>query len=133
MAGDVTVQVFISPSKVAAYFKDPNGDLTRDLVKRGTRVQNEARRLVGKRTHNLEHRIVKRVVQINGVPVVQVGAVGVKYALWHHEGTRPHVIRPVRAKALRFEVDGNVVFARRVNHPGTKPNRYLINALRVAR
>lgn len=34
-------------------------------------------------------------------------------------GTRPHIIRPVNASALRFEVDGKEVFAKEVNHPGT--------------
>jgi hypothetical protein len=34
--------------------------------------------------------------------------------------TRPHIIRPVRAKALRFVAkDGTVVFASMVRHPGT--------------
>lgn len=36
-------------------------------------------------------------------------------------GTRPHEIRPVRARFLRFMGrDGSIVFARRVMHPGTK-------------
>lgn len=129
---DVGVQIVISQPKLNAYLRDPNGDITRDLVKRGTRVQIEARRLVGKKSHNLENRIVKRIVMINNVPAVQIGVVGVPYALFHHEGTQPHVIEARRARALRFEVGGNVVFARRVNHPGTRPNRFLLNALRVA-
>lgn len=36
-------------------------------------------------------------------------------------GTRPHEILPVRARFLRFIAsDGVLVFARRVQHPGTK-------------
>jgi hypothetical protein len=36
-------------------------------------------------------------------------------------GTKPHEIRPVRARALRFiATDGVLVFARRVMHPGTR-------------
>ena len=46
------------------------------------------------------------------------------YGRWVRMGTRPHIIRPVKAKALRFMVGGVAVFARQVNHPGTKPNRY---------
>lgn len=43
-------------------------------------------------------------------------------------GTRPHVIRPRRKKVLRFVVDGRVVFARRVNHPGTTGDRGFTDA-----
>jgi hypothetical protein len=40
---------------------------------------------------------------------------------WLDQGTPPHEIRPVRAKALRFPTRGGVtVFARVVHHPGTK-------------
>ncbi|MEM3066890.1 MAG: hypothetical protein QXI81_06125 [Nitrososphaerota archaeon] len=40
------------------------------------------------------------------------------YAPFVAYGTRPHIIEPVRARALRFEVDGTTVFAKRVMHPG---------------
>ncbi|MDH6489676.1 hypothetical protein [Streptomyces sp. SAI-127] len=56
------------------------------------------------------------------------------------DGTRPHIIRPRRAKgrnnrpaALRFEVGGDVVFAKLVRHPGTRPNPFLQRALRLGR
>ena len=45
-----------------------------------------------------------------------------------HQGTRPHEIVPVRAQALRFRaggIHGRWVFARRVWHPGTKPNPFV--------
>jgi len=44
-------------------------------------------------------------------------------------GTRPHAIEPVTRKALRFEADGRIVFARRVLHPGTEPCLILSDAL----
>ncbi|MDI9829683.1 hypothetical protein [Streptomyces sp. KAU_LT] len=49
------------------------------------------------------------------------------------EGTRPHLIRPRRARALRFEVGGDVVFTQLVRHPGTRPNNFLARALRQGR
>jgi hypothetical protein len=49
------------------------------------------------------------------------------------DGTRPHLIRPRRAKALRFEVGGDVVFTKLVRHPGTQPNNFLARALRLGR
>lgn len=44
-------------------------------------------------------------------------------------GTRAHVIEPNRARALRFVVNGQVVFAKRVYHPGTRPDPYVNRAL----
>lgn len=47
------------------------------------------------------------------------------YALFVARGTRPHVIRPSRKTVLRFMGRRGVfVFARSVNHPGTRPNRW---------
>ena len=53
------------------------------------------------------------------------GGAGLDYAKALEFGSRPHEILPVRAKFLRFEVDGRVVFARKVNHPGNRPFRYM--------
>jgi hypothetical protein len=46
-------------------------------------------------------------------------------------GTRPHVILPRRARVLVFQVAGRTVFARRVNHPGTKARWVVRDALRL--
>jgi len=48
-------------------------------------------------------------------------------------GTEPHVITPSDAEALRFEVDNEVVYASRVEHPGTEPRFYLRGALQRTR
>ena len=42
-----------------------------------------------------------------------------------NDGTAPHVIEARNAQALRFSVGGQTRFARRVNHPGTKPDPFL--------
>lgn len=48
-------------------------------------------------------------------------------------GTKPHVIRPRRkGGSLRFVVKGKVVFAKRVNHPGTRPLKFLYRATTAA-
>jgi len=49
---------------------------------------------------------------------------GVFYGHFVREGTMPHDIFPKKAKALRFEIGGKVIFAAHVKHPGTKPNPY---------
>ena len=45
-----------------------------------------------------------------------------RHARIHEVGgkTKPRVIRPRTRKTLRFVIGGKVVFARRVNHPGSK-------------
>ncbi|AJE32517.1 hypothetical protein B842_03320 [Corynebacterium humireducens NBRC 106098 = DSM 45392] len=53
------------------------------------------------------------------------------YALAVHEGTRPHVIRPRRVKALTWGKGAGRVFARSVNHPGSRPQPWLLNSARA--
>lgn len=47
------------------------------------------------------------------------------YAVYVEYGTRPHVIRPVYARALRFKVEGEIVFSMVVHHPGTRPQPFV--------
>ena len=51
-----------------------------------------------------------------------------KYAEHVEYGTKPHIIRARRAKALRFVMHGKTHFRRWVRHPGTKGFRFLYNA-----
>lgn len=49
-------------------------------------------------------------------------------------GTKRHMIYPKRkGGVLKFEIGGRTVFARYVDHPGTKPNNFLLKALIQAR
>ena len=52
------------------------------------------------------------------------------YSVFVHEGTRPHIIRPVRKQVLKFQVGGRNVFTKEVRHPGTKPKPFLRKALK---
>lgn len=55
----------------------------------------------------------------------------VSYAPMVHDGTRPHVIRPKSSGGvLRFRMGGRIVYAKYVNHPGTKARPFLDDALR---
>jgi len=49
----------------------------------------------------------------------------VKYALPLHDGSKAHVITPKTKKVLRFKAGGKWVYARRVNHPGYKGNKFV--------
>lgn len=45
------------------------------------------------------------------------------------KGSPPHVIRARRRKALRFVVNGKVIFRRSVMHPGTRGSGFLTRSL----
>lgn len=79
---------------------------------------------------------IGRDVQVkpNGVYGRVFSSGDVKYAAIHEFGgqTAPHLILPKKASVLRFEAGGKTVFARKVNHPGSKmPERsFLRSSLR---
>lgn len=56
---------------------------------------------------------------------------GVGYARWVVGGAKPHLIRPVSARALRFYGGhGNYfIYRRLVKHPGNRPNPYPTRAI----
>jgi len=53
----------------------------------------------------------------------------VEFGTWSYNMLEPksgtYEIRPVRASALRFEIDGDIVFAQKVEHPGVKAQPFL--------
>ncbi len=54
---------------------------------------------------------------------------GVNYAEAVEFGTDPHVIRPVKKKALAFKMEGKDVVVKKVMHPGTEAQPYMRPAL----
>jgi hypothetical protein len=53
------------------------------------------------------------------------------YSAAVHEGTRPHLIRPVNKRILANKRTGQF-FGKLVHHPGTKPNPYFLRAIQGA-
>lgn len=45
-----------------------------------------------------------------------------------HDGTKPHVIRRKNKKVLRYVKNGKFHFAKKVNHPGTRPDPFIENS-----
>lgn len=109
----------------------PGTPLGEDLDSRARRVERLAKQLVGVDTT----RLIRSIRRERGEGFVDIVA-GIPgqtpYTMWHHDGTRPHIVRPRRAKALRFVVNGRVVYAARVRHPGTRGSRFLTRALSAA-
>jgi HK97 gp10 family phage protein len=73
----------------------------------------EVRERAPVRTGRLRESIA--LVKVNDLYYV-VGS-PLEYAVFVEKGTRPHIIKPKRARALRFEVGSETVFAARVVQP----------------
>lgn len=112
-------------------FESKDGLVGKDLDDRALKLVRLAKQQVGVDTGGLQNSIRRYWTRERGRKLTVAVGSNRKIAELHHEGTRPHVIRARNAKALRYESDnGEVVFAKSVNHPGTKPNRYLTDNLR---
>ena len=117
---------------VAAYTKTLRGkmDDVLDAVADATETQtNEATSRVQVKTGNTRASIGDRFEDegLTGITYV-TSIVGVYLEF----GTRAHIIRAKKAKALHFFTGGKEVFAKYVNHPGTKPYPFLRPAFKVA-
>ncbi|MBP9781693.1 hypothetical protein KBC89_03490 [Candidatus Woesebacteria bacterium] len=101
------------------------------MVKAVTLVKNSAREI---RDGSFKNRTGTLRRSITGDPQsASRGRVYVDqdYGIYVEEGTRPHTILPKAGKRfLAFKVDGRMVFARRVNHPGSKPYPFMEPAYR---
>ena len=119
-------------TELGLYLHSPNGELGEYLRKKGRRIVAMAKRQVGvdsgklKASINVVHERIGRGQQL------RIGS-SLPYALMHHEGTKPHIITPQEAGILRFSSGGRVIYTHKVDHPGTRPNRYLSDQLWVAR
>ncbi len=141
-------RVIINPQAMAEFLGSEHGPVMRNMAIRATAVQTLAKQKVGYSKisftgQHLRDEIVKRFVQTDRGPAMAVGIFGkdAQRALWHHEGTPPHIIRPRNASVLAFYWDKAANFARSrvlgagyvffklVHHPGTPANPFLVRAL----
>lgn len=126
----VSTSFSLDRTRVQRMLRLPGGMVYRNMERRVRRVEAEAiRRAPGSMGTTIR-------AQIRRGPGGEFqGVINVRHpaALFVTGGTRPHRITPRRpGGVLRFTVNGRVVYARYVNHPGTKPNSFLRDALRFA-
>jgi hypothetical protein len=125
-------EVIIRKAELNFMLKAQEGAVGLYLKKRGTLMMEAARKQVGVDTGNLRSSIHMRQGREVAGQKVTIGS-DLSYALAHHEGTRPHIIVPNEANILRFSSGGRVIYTHKVNHPGTKPNKYLSDQLWMVR
>ncbi|WP_326813932.1 MULTISPECIES: hypothetical protein [unclassified Streptomyces] len=125
----MSVEVRIDTGKISRLLRLRGGRTARKLAERTQKVARIAEREApGSMGRYITWKVTDGPRGLQGVIVCDHPAV--RFVL---DGTRPHVIRPRRAKALRFEVGGRVVYAAYVRHPGTRPNDFMGRALRQGR
>lgn len=128
-----------------ALLRSPAGGVARDMLRRGIRVQSQAKRNLGGghgRPRRIDSGLLRSTIFVRptvsrGLPAVWVGS-DLRYARWVHDGTglygpRHQKITPRRAKVLRFRPKGSrrYVYVRSVK--GMKPNPFLADALKAAK
>ena len=132
--------VTIDRALVGRYLTGP--DLRRELQRAVDIGAASARRRVGysppdplgrprKHAKHIRDTIYGRV-EVRGGQLVGVLGADHPIALIHHEGSRPHVIRPRRegGRLVFFSRRaGRVVYAKQVRHPGTKGTKFLTGAV----
>lgn len=119
----------LSDREIRKQFSDP-GSAPRLLVTRlRDNVTERARREAPARTGALRNSIQGEPVTLVGDKIRSGVRAQAEYGIFVHEGTKPHPIVARRAKALRFEMNGMIVYAKSVYHPGTKPNPFFRRAL----
>jgi len=125
-------EYYFVPNKIVIdnFLNDPNGQVGRWLAGRGRQVERAAKAQVGVNTGALRASIHMRHTRSVRHQELRIGS-SLNYAKAHHEGTKPHLITPKSSQVLRFTSGSRVVYARQVMHPGTRPNKYLKDNLRL--
>jgi hypothetical protein len=127
----------LDPFAMDSLTNSPYGEVGRWLARKGQEMAAGARAQVGVRTGRLRASIA---VSQERVPLgqelrivadaVAPGRAG-SYALDHHEGTPPHLIRAKGRGALVFPGGRGVAAAKVVHHPGTRANKFLSDQLPI--
>ena len=125
----VRATLILSQSEIRRTFTDP-ASAPRVLVARlADRTAERARAEAPARTGALRNSIQAEPTTLVGDTIRGGVRAAAEYGIFVHEGTKAHPIVARRAKALRFVMNGRVVYAKSVQHPGTKPNRFFLRAL----
>lgn len=128
------VNVTLYPGEPYLWLNSYDSGLPQELDRRMFRVQVGAEQRVRVRTGTLLATIRRNSSTVRKLPAVEVvaGRARMRYTMFEHDGTTPHIIVARRKKSLRFMMNGQVVFRRRVRHPGTRGTFFLTRSLPLA-
>lgn len=124
----MSASVRIDQSRLQRLLSAVGGPGERLLIRKAERVADLARQYAAGHGSIPDGIIVGPVVG-KSVKVISTNP----HTIFVHNGTPRHPIRPRRPGGwLRFQVDGQTVYAREVNHPGYRGDPFLTKALRDA-
>lgn len=141
----MTITHKLNYAAMQALLTSPDGGVIKDLLRRGLKVESQAKRNLGSNpkrvnTGRLRSDVKTTIVTFGGKPRVRVGT-SLKYAIFVHEGTGlygplHHLIVPKNKKALRWKSKGGkgkkgYTFSKWSR--GMQPNPFLRNALKAAK
>lgn len=126
--GKVTVELK-GADRLVTKFENMSRQMTKEVkesVKKNTyKMESRAKKNAAYKTGHLKRSIHSDFY--NGGLSGEVST-NVEYAWFVEHGTRPHKITATNAKALKFNIGGDTVFAKSVMHPGTRPQPFLVPA-----
>lgn len=124
-----TTNVKLDSIQIKIMLNTPAGGLWHKLHRRGEAIVRDAKRQVGVQTGALRKSIRMTHTGNATGQYLTVGS-NKNYAYVHHEGSRPHTITPNTAPILVFRSGTRIVKTPKVEHPGTRPNKYLTVPMR---
>lgn len=104
-----------------------NSALKRFLFRIGSGVRYRAKQVAPYKTGKLKEDIQVFDNRADSLSIGVGNTMLVSYAKFVYFGTKPHVIKPKKMKALANKKSGQI-FGKSVNHPGTKANPYIEKA-----
>ena len=132
---EVTIQL----AAVNLCLRNPGGDVAKMLTRKGQQWKAAARGLAPKGHGQHEGRRLGESIDVTPPRVGSTGQLEVfgfsdaRHARYVVRATRSHLIRPRNATVLHFKIGGKDVFVRKVDHPGTKANDFMVRALHALR
>lgn len=131
--------VTINLAAVNLYLRKPGGDVGRMLVRKGQTWKGAAKATAPKgHGDHKGPRLADSIRTTQPRPgsdgrLEVIGFSAAPHARYVVRATRAHTIRPRTAKFLRFKIGGKTIFVRKVHHPGTKANDFMVRALHALR
>lgn len=127
--GFSVTKVNLDKAQLKIILNTPVGNLWRALDRRGNAIVRDAKRQVGVDTGALRQSIhMKHLSNVTG-QYLWIGS-NKNYAYMHHQGTRPHTITAKESPVLVFRSGARIIKTPSVNHPGTRPNKYLTTPMK---